>query len=485
MAEAVVSTVVADLVGRAISLLAGKLQDRGAVEGKLRRLRHLVVKLESVVDATDAKRITSRALLEWLSELVGAAHRGRYFLDASGGRAVEVTDEDDDDDDGHAGGEPRRSLFLPSSFNAAKRVRVAARRTLFRGGGGGGGELDGVLADMESVSNDLAEFIMLLQCCPPALHRPLATNIYADCQVFGRHLERRRVIDFLLHDEGAAGVGELGVLPIIGRAGLGKTTLVQHVCDEPAVRLADHAGGLPLHEPHGTSLGAAGEQLRPLERKLRGERFLAVFDNVDPRKKCVIDAIMPALRRGRTGSRIIVTGSDKHVVDLGTTEPIILRPLPPEEYWFFFKAHAFGGADDAEADPRLAAAGQAIAKRLRGSFFGAKVVGALLRSRPDHRLWRRVLAVSHAESSWFGHGGYVEDTAGSLLPPHVTVRGVAVSGSPVRGLVGLQDATLTAPADADGGGGRLELPVLLCKSVFPSYCLYYTAYCTIDTDSKQ
>jgi hypothetical protein len=495
--------VVADLVGRAISLLAGKLQDRRGVEGKLRRLRHLVVKLESVVEAADARRITSRALLEWLSELVGAAHRGRYFLDAFGGKAVEVTDEDEDD--GHGGGEPSRSLFSPSSFNAAKRVRVAARRTLFRGG-----ELDSVLVDMESVSSDLAEFIMLLQCCPPALHRPLATNIYADCQVFGRHLERSRVIDFLLHDEDAGGGdGELGVLPIIGRAGLGKTTLVQHVCDEPAVRrhfslimlLDFHCMSLTVPSEAvqllrslfsvastaGTSLGGSGEQLRLLERKLRGERFLAVFENVDRRKKRVIDAIMPALWRGRTGSRIIVTGSDKHVVDLGTTEPIILRPLPLEEYWFFFKAHAFGGADDAEADPRLAAAGQAIAKRLRlrGSFFGAKAVGALLRSRPDHRLWRRVLAGSHAESSWFGNGDYVAATAGSLLPPHVTVRGVAVSGSPVRGLVGLQDATLTAPADADGGGGRLELPVLLCKSVFPSYCLYYTAYCTIDAERKQ
>ncbi|XP_002451730.1 putative disease resistance protein RGA1 [Sorghum bicolor] len=356
---------------------------------------------------------------------------------------------------------------------------------------------------MESVSSDLAEFIMLLQCCPPALHRPLATNIYADCQVFGRHLERRRVIDFLLHDEDAAGGGELGVLPIFGRAGLGKTTRVQHVCDEPAVRR--HFSLIMQVDFHCMSLtvpseavqllrslfsvastaSVAGEQLRLLERKLRGETFLAVFDNVDPRKKRVMDAIMPALRRGRTGSRIIVTGSDRHVVDLGTTKPIILRPLPPEEYWFFFKTHAFGSADDAEADPRLAAAGQAIAKRLRGSFFGAKAVGALLRSRPDHKLWRRVLAASHAESSWFDHGGYVAATAGSLLPPHVTVRGVAVSGSPVRGLLGLQDATLTAPADPDGGGGRLELPVLLCKSVFPSYCLYYTAYCTIDTESKQ
>ena len=232
-----------------------------------------------------------------------------------------------------------------------------------------------------------------------------------------------------------------------------------------------------------SSAGEAGtgELLKVLERKLRGERFLAVFDSVDARKKQVIDAIMPALRRGRRGSRVVVTGTGKHVADLGTTEPITLRPLPPAEYWFFFKAHAFGGADDAVAEPRLAAAGQAIAERLRGSFFGAKVVGALLRSRPDHRLWRRVLAAGHAEPSWLGN---VAAAASSLLPPHVTVRGVAVSGSPVRGLVGLQDASLTASPHG-GGGSQPELPVLLCKTVFPSYCLYYTAYCTIDREDKQ
>ena len=134
MAEAVVSAVVADGAGRAISLLAGQLRDRRGVDAKMWRLRHLVVKLESAVEAAGARRITSRALLEWLSELAGGAHRGRYFLDAFGG---EMTDEDEGDGHGDAG--LRRSLFSPSSSNPAKRLRVAATRMLFRSGSGGRG----------------------------------------------------------------------------------------------------------------------------------------------------------------------------------------------------------------------------------------------------------------------------------------------------------------------------------------------------------
>ncbi|RLM78313.1 hypothetical protein C2845_PM12G05880 [Panicum miliaceum] len=256
-------------------------------------------------------------------------------------------------------------------------------------------------------------------------------------------------------------------------------TLVQHICDEPAVRrrfslillLDFHCMSLTVASETvkllrslftvastpSAGLASAGELLRLLERTLRGERFLAVFDNVDTRKKQVI-------KRHHAGPAVRAAREQGH---RHRQRQARRWTLPSAEYWFFFKAHVLGGTDDAVAEPRLAAAAQAIAKRLRGSFLGAKVVGALLRSRPDHRLWRRVLTASHAEPSWLGNGGYVAAAASSLLPPHVTVRGVAVSGSPVRGLVGLQDASLTASPHGRGGSWP-ELPVLLCKLVFPS-----------------
>ncbi|KAF7078610.1 hypothetical protein CFC21_083018 [Triticum aestivum] len=508
--ESIVSGVVGGMVGRAMSLLAGQLLDQQperSVEAKLRRLRRLLARAESAAEAAGARRITSRALLSWLAEIVDGARRGRYLLDA-----FPVPSGAGDQDDGHAGNKVvplARSFSMPSSFNSAKRLRVAAMKLLLGDGDGRADELDGVLADLESVASGLTEFIVLLQMCPPALHRPLATSIYADSQMFVRHVERRRVFEFLLQDdEGEPTLAEPGVLPIIGSAGLGKTTLVQHVCEEPAVRrrfslvmlLDFHCMSLmaagetalfprSLFTPNATSLSADGEQTRLLERKLRGERFLAVFDNVNRRKRQVVDAIMQTLRRaGRRGSKVVVTSSDAgHVAGLGTAEPIVLRPLPPEEYWFFFRAHAFGGA---EADPRLAAAGQAIAKRLDGSFFGGKIVGALLRSRPDARLWRSVLSSSFSIADvWcLGSEGCVAAAAGSLLPRHVTMRCVTVSGSPMRGLVGIQETSLAVPAPPcpdDGGSRSPELPVLLCKSVFPGYCLYYTAHCTIDREINQ
>ncbi|EEC72687.1 hypothetical protein OsI_06258 [Oryza sativa Indica Group] len=508
--EAIVSGVVADMAGRLVSLVAGHLlADRRGVDDKLRRVRRLVVRIESAVEAAEARRITGRALLAWLSDLVDGAHQGRYFLDAF----PVVADHDGDGD----------VEVAPSSFNPAKRLRVAARRLVFRDGGGAAAELDGVLADLESVSGDLTGFIMMLQSCPPAMHRPLATNIYADSQMFGRQVERRRVFDFLLQDGdgddgGEPAAAELGVLSIIGRSGLGKTTLVQHVCDDPAVRrrfswiiLVDFhcvslmaagettallrslfaAAAATAAGTGSTSISGVGEKLRLLEKNLRGERLLIVFDNVDARRRPAVDAIMRALRRAsRRGSKVIVTSSDaRHVAGLATAaDTITLRPPPPAEYWLFFKAHAFGGADDADADPRLAAAGQAIAERLRlrASYFGGKALGALLRWRPDHRLWRRVLSSGAADLPCLGTGDYIAAAAGCLFPPHLNLHGVTVSRSPLRGLVGLHGSSLMTPPPTDSGRRSPELPVLLCKSVFPSYCLYYAAHCTIDdTEIKQ
>uniref|UniRef100_A0A0D9VDE8 NB-ARC domain-containing protein n=1 Tax=Leersia perrieri TaxID=77586 RepID=A0A0D9VDE8_9ORYZ len=501
--EAIVSGVVADMVGRLMSLVAGQLRDRrGVVDEKLRRVRRLLVRIESAVEAAEARRITGRALLAWLSDLVDGAHHGRCFLDA-----FTLGDRDADADGGEA-------AAVANPLNPAKRLRVAARRLVFRGRDGAKAELDGVLADLESVSGDLTGFITMLQSCPPALHRPLATNIYADSQMFGRHVERRRVFDFLLHD--GDGSGEIDVLSIVGRMGLGKTTLVQHACNDPEVR--SRFSLIIEIDFHCLSLMSAGgdtalllrsifisgdrdnvETVTLLERKLRGVTFLAVFDNVDARRHRVIDAIMLSLRRaaaavgtprgGRRRSKVIVTSRNAdHVTGLATaSNTITLRPPTPAEYWFFFKAHAFDAGGEADADARLVAAGQAIARRLRlaASFFGGKMLAAVLRSRQSPQFWRAVLASGAADLPCLGYAD--EAVAGRVFPPHVTLRSVTMSRSPERGVISLQDSCLMAPpADSGRRRGSPELPVLLCKSVFPSYCLYYTAHCTIiDTDSVQ
>lgn len=81
-------------------------------------------------------------------------------------------------------------------------------------------------------------------------------------------------------------------------------------------------------------------------------------------------------------SKVIITTKNPRVATVGTVEPIILKVLPFPEYWFFFKAHAVAGRD-VEENPRHVALGKAIARKLNGSFFGAKIVGGVLRDYPN------------------------------------------------------------------------------------------------------
>uniref|UniRef100_A0A453QP89 NB-ARC domain-containing protein n=1 Tax=Aegilops tauschii subsp. strangulata TaxID=200361 RepID=A0A453QP89_AEGTS len=435
MAELIISAVVGDMVGRVISLLAGQFKGQGCTDAKLRRICHMLVKVHSAVEEAKGRHITNCGTLEWLSELNDGVYQGRYLLDTVRCREQELEDDHAD----KVGTQP----FSLSLFNPAKRVRVAAcavKSLLSRNDVGGPEEIDRVVEILETISGDLKEFMMLLQNCQP-IHRPLATNIFIEGQMFGRHVEKQRIINFLLHDGGPSTGGKLGVLPIVGGMGVGKTTLAQHVCDDE-------------------------------REKYLSKRFLMVFEDVDMGKKQMLEELLPFFRHGKRGSRIMITTNNRGVASLGTVQPINLKVMPHQEYWFFFKAHAFAGRD-VEEDPRMLAAGNAIARKLNGSFFGAKIVGRVLKAHPNLRFWCKVLGSNIGGLSLLGDGiGYIADLAENLLPNYANICEVTISKTPYPSQTEL--ASVVAPR-GDIGFAK----VLLCRSVLPLQSLYYTAHCSL------
>ncbi|KAL6851969.1 hypothetical protein ACP4OV_020154 [Aristida adscensionis] len=500
MAEAIFSAIVGDAVSRVISLIAGRFKDQPSTEAKLRRICHMLVKIQSVVDEAKARHITNHGTLQWLSELIYGEYEGRYLLDTIGCNeqiskleGVELGDKVD---------LPRSSSL--SQLNPAKRMRVATcaavRRALLLRPDPGVEDVDRVLEILQGVSCDLKEFIMLLQTCQP-VRRPLATRIFLDGHMFGRHVEKEKLINFLLHD-----AGELGVLPIIGDIGVGKTMLVQHACNDARVR--GHFPVIMLFHFSSTYTMATSESalvlgsklvtgddginlsdpVELIKRNVHGKRFLMVFEDVSVHKQQMLKELLPSLGSGKKGSRIVFTTNNRRVTSLGTVEPIILKTLPCPEYWFFFKMHAFAAGRDVEENPKLMAVGKAIATKLNGSFFGAKMVGEMLRNHPNPTFWCKVLQSNIENLSLLGDGvGYIADLTQNLLPDHVKMCQVTISKDPFtdqmemasfQDLVNHHGSTVTCFAK-DVGFARL----LLCKSVLPFYNLYYTACCAIGSEN--
>jgi hypothetical protein len=295
------------------------------------------------------------------------------------------------------------------------------------------------------------------------------------------------------------------VLPIVGDTGVGKTTLVQHACDDARVR--SHFQVIMLLEFSYTFAAVAATRsettliLRPkhvigdaggvdvnvndpldmVELDFGSKRFLLVFEDVDTRKKQVLEDLLHARTGGsssKQGSKIIVTTNNRLVATIGTVKPIMLKALPFPEYWFF-RAHAFSGRD-LEESPRLVATGKAIAKKLDGSFFGAKIVGGLLMNNPNPGFWRRVSGSSGIKDmSALGDGvNYIMDLSQSLLPGNVRMCQVIVSKdrfsqTELAGLHGASAAQIDSWAQGYGFAR-----VLLCESLLPFYNLYYIADCT-------
>ncbi|AQK81974.1 hypothetical protein ZEAMMB73_Zm00001d036794 [Zea mays] len=123
----------------------------------------------------------------------------------------------------------KRSFALCRSFSRAKRSRVTS---LIVGGDGGTERLAAVAEELEGLTRDyMREFILLVQGYPRKVHRPERTTMYMDRCVFGRHVEKERVVDFLLQR-----APYLSALAVVGAKKVGKTTLVKHACDDERVR---------------------------------------------------------------------------------------------------------------------------------------------------------------------------------------------------------------------------------------------------------
>ncbi|XP_002443307.1 putative disease resistance protein RGA1 [Sorghum bicolor] len=496
MADTIISAIISDLVSRAISILIGRFSNQESTEDRLQRMRYLVIRIHSVVEEAKGRQISNHGTLQWLSELIDVEYQGCYLLESVGygGGKQEVERDDDDDDD-----KVNPQVSTLSLFNPAKRVRVAAAGCTVTHASswshdsiGGVDEIERVLQRLQGMCQDLREFILLLQDCKP-IRRPLPTNIFRDGQMFGRHVEKEKIINFLLHED-----DQLGVLPIVGGSGVGKTTLVQYACDDTRVR--SHFPVIMLYclsSTYGVKNNEGTSSNDPLElvqsnTTFRGEqkRCLVIFEDVEMHKKQILEEFFRSPRSSNVGMiKMIITTNNPRVANIvGTVEPIMLKVLQCPEYWFFFKAHAFAGRD-VEENPRLISAGKAIARKLNGSFFGAKIVGGVLRDHPDARHWCEVLRSNIIEEMCPLSDGmnYISDLADNLLPDHVDMWKVTLSKDPsfpprpTQQLVMLKDVQGAAPHDSMLACWADDLrfaKVLLCQSVLPFLNHYYIARCS-------
>ncbi|KAM0840891.1 hypothetical protein ACQ4PT_059372 [Festuca glaucescens] len=383
--EALISALLGDIVSRAISMVVEKCRKQTTAKEDLQRLRHLLLRMSAVVEEAEGRWVSNRGMIRQVSMMIKQMFRGYYLLDSF--KCIEKKTD---------GEEVSRSSFAPSKFNPDKRFRLLSRNTQIESiviGRDNSKELKQFVLSLEQMVADMKEFAILLMNYPRLYRQPYGAYLYLDKYMFGRQMEREQAISFLLQAEPLVG-GNLGVLPIVGPRLIGKSTLVEHVCNDERVRnhfsLILFYGGNDLKDE--TAMTFRDQCLIKHQNTASGEeRSLVVIEILGDVDEGAWKRLLQISERCMVhGSKIIITSRSEKMVRVGTTEAIKLRCLSKEAYWYFFKMLVFGSMDP-EEHPKLTSIAMEIALEMCGSFMFAYVAATLLRANPSARFWCRVL----------------------------------------------------------------------------------------------
>ena len=388
--EPLLSAIMSDLLGRALSVVIQRYGPSKAeeTEHKLQRLRRVLLRIDATVDEAEGRHITNQAMLRLLDMLRQGMYDGHYVLDTiryrghgevSGGRDVVLSRLSS----------AKRLLSFPVSSKENLQSTVLDAENLKN--------LEKMLDGLETLMGDMVEFTVFLEGYPRIPRQPYSEYLVLDKVMFGRQMEKEAIIDFLLRPE-AAGDGNPGVLPIVGAARIGKSTLVEHVCLDERVRGHFSSivffGGDDLGAENMAALGRSGvTKHQDLTAAACGRSLLVIelARDMEMEEDTWRNLYCSAARSMGNGGKIIITSRSEKIAALGTAPALRLKFLPQEAYWYFFKIIAFGSTNP-DDQPELASLAMEIAALLNdGTFTGANIVGSLMRANLNVQFWRRVL----------------------------------------------------------------------------------------------
>ncbi|XP_078153756.1 putative disease resistance protein RGA3 [Carex rostrata] len=234
------------------------------------------------------------------------------------------------------------------------------------------------------------------------LLRPPTGHMVDEASIFGRDAEIKEVIDFLLSEKEKP----FSVISIIGKGGLGKTTIAQLVYkDERVTRCFDLFGWVCVSEEFDvgrltkaiietiTKINYGLSELSSLQEKLaktvKGKTIVLVLDDVWNENQSLWEFLRVPFKEAKL-VRILVTTRNTKVADVMQTTTYF-RPtnLPKDSCWQLFQHYASCGTSDT-MPPHLVKMGREIMRKCGGLPLAVKSIASLLRHETDEG-WKEIL----------------------------------------------------------------------------------------------
>uniref|UniRef100_A0A6N2LGL8 Rx N-terminal domain-containing protein n=1 Tax=Salix viminalis TaxID=40686 RepID=A0A6N2LGL8_SALVM len=357
----------------------------------LMRLKITIRSINRLLDDAEEKQITNRDVQMWLDDLKDAVYEADDLLDEIAYEGLRSEIEASPQTNNIAMW--RNFLSSRSPFNKRiMRMKVKLKKILDR------------LKDLveQKYVLGLGENIGEKQ----SLHKTPTTSLVDESGVFGRNNDKEALVKLLLSDNAYG--RNLGVIPIVGMCGVGKTTLGQLVYNDSRVQewfdlktwvcVSEEFGVFKITKDILKEFGSKNcdtktqNQLHlELKEKLMGKKYLLVLDDVWDAKYDDWDILLTPLKFGAQGSKIIVTTQSEKVASVLSTVPTYhLKGLTDDDCWFLFEKHAFDYGDSS-AHPGLEGIGREIVRKCKGLPLAVKSLAGLLRSERDLEEWEKIL----------------------------------------------------------------------------------------------
>ncbi|XP_022632284.1 putative disease resistance RPP13-like protein 1 [Vigna radiata var. radiata] len=232
-----------------------------------------------------------------------------------------------------------------------------------------------------------------------------SSSLIVESVIYGRDTDKEMIFNWLTSE--TDNHNHLSILSIVGMAGLGKTTLAQHVYNDPKMEtkfdirawvcVSDHFDILTVTKKILEAITKSKDDSEDLEmvhgrlkEKLSGKKFFLVLDDVWSESREEWEAVRTPLSYGAPGSRIFVTTRDEKVASNMRSKVHRLKQLEEEECWKVFEEQALKD-NDFELNDEKKEIGRRIVEKCKGLPLALKTIGSLLRTKSSILDWKSVL----------------------------------------------------------------------------------------------
>ncbi|XP_006478530.2 putative disease resistance RPP13-like protein 1 [Citrus sinensis] len=381
-------------------------QFQGGVDSdQLKKWEQKLKMIQAVLGDAEEKQLTDEAVKIWLDDLRDLAYDAEDILDEFATQALEHRLMAEDPDNQPTASR-FRNIFPVACFNCFSPSTIGFNSSMRS-------KVKDITCRLEELWKQ--RFELGLQLTPggassaiAAQQRPPSSSVRTERAVYGRDEDKAKILDMVLSDDPIDSM--FRVIPIVGMAGIGKTTLSREVYNDKAVSdikfdikawvcVSDEFDVLSISMALLESitckpcdLKALNEVQVQLQKALDGKKFLLVLDDVWNENYSLWEDLKAPFLAAAPNSKIIVTTRHSHVAStMGPVEHYNLSLLSDDDCWFVFMNHAFDTRDHIHVQRISGLFHKKVVQKCRGLPLAAKTLGGLLRTKHGDNAWEDIL----------------------------------------------------------------------------------------------